>query len=113
MPETKTMFSGAGQAGQEGLHRLEDGVVAAAGAPADLLVGGVVLAGRGGLALGQGRDAGQAGEGQLGGGHRVTSSWVGVVSGDASSAPPVVASIRPVSASASSAARSGRPRTWL
>ena len=47
----------------------EDGVVAAAGAPADLLVGGVVL---GGLLRVRGRDAVEAADGrqaQVGGGH--------------------------------------------
>ena len=52
--------------GQEALDGLEDGVVAAAGAPADLLVGGVLLAGLG-LVVGRDQlDAGaQAGERQL------------------------------------------------
>ena len=69
MPETKTMFSRRmPELGQEALDRREHGVVAAAGAPAHLLVGGELL---GGLRLVAGRDAldagPQAGEGQLDG----------------------------------------------
>ncbi len=45
MPETNTMFSRLSpRLGQEALHGRQHGVVAAAGAPADLLVGGVLLA---------------------------------------------------------------------
>ena len=91
--------------GQEALHGGQHGVVAAAGAPAHLLVGGELLAV---LRRVVGRDAvgaAQAGDGQvgrsserlLGGRGRRRRSW----------------SIRSVIASASSAARSGRPRTWL
>ena len=44
MPETNTIFSrGDAERGQGLLHLGEDRVVAAAGAPADFLVGGEVL----------------------------------------------------------------------
>src|SRR5690606_25417446 len=68
------------EVGQEGLDGLEDGVVAAAGAPADLLVGGEVLAGLL-LALGEGGDQFGAGaqcrRTEVGGGahDRGASSW--------------------------------------
>ena len=47
MPETNTVFSGLGaDVGERHLHRFEDRVVAAAGAPAHFLVGSEVLGGR-------------------------------------------------------------------
>ena len=48
MPETNTSFSrGTPSGGERLLHLGEDGVVPAAGAPADLLVGGQFLGGEG------------------------------------------------------------------
>src|SRR5690606_32317520 len=93
------------EVGQERLHGLEYGVVTAPGAPADLLVGGEVLA-REQLVLAAGGDTGGAvdGEGQglagrLGGHH---ASWV--VSREVT---------RSVMTSSSWAAFSGMPLTWL
>ena len=55
MPETKTKFSrGIPSSGRKLLHRGEDGVVPAAGAPAHLLVGLEVLGGQGAVPV---RDA--------------------------------------------------------
>ena len=46
MPETNTVFAGSAPSSRQGaLHRLEDRVVAAARAPADLLVALPVLGG--------------------------------------------------------------------
>ena len=56
---------------QEALHGVQDDVVAAAGAPAHLLVGGELLAGAGRFG---GGDVAQAGQGQVSGGHQCTSS---------------------------------------
>src|SRR5262249_26771035 len=89
------------EVGQEALDRGEDRVVTAPGAPAHLLVRGVLLAV---LRLVVGRHAGQAGERQLNGGH-LTASISPVLSVVGTS--PVVWAIRSVIASASSAALSG------
>ena len=66
MPETNTMFSRRRpELGQEALHGGQHGVVAAAGAPADLLVGGEVLAGLG--LVGRRRTPARPGNGRSGG----------------------------------------------
>ena len=87
--------------GQEALDGLEHGVVAAAGAPAHLLVGGVLLAG---LRLVVGRDqldaGAQAGERQLGAGGHDETSWVVV---ERSTVMPSASATRPPMASASAA----------
>ena len=96
--------------GQEALDGLEHGVVAAARAPADLLVAGEVLAGLRGVGGRDQLDArAQAGEGQLVRGHEIASSAGAVRS---TSTPSAWATSSPI-ASASSAAFRGRPRTWL
>ena len=107
------------EVGQEALDRGEHGVVAAAGAPADLLVGGELLAV---LRLVGGGHAAQAGERQrsvvIGRSPSVASRCGRVPAGVPCHGESGVhrggwCSTRSVMASASSAARSGRPRTWL
>ena len=99
--------------GQEALHGLEHGVVTAPGAPADLLVGGVLLAGLrlvvGGHELDAGAQPGQR-EAHWSVGHDSASSAVGTVR---STSMPSASATRPPMASASSAALSGMPLTWL
>ena len=46
MPETNTVLPGGADGGQRALHAFENGVVAAAGAPANFLVGLEVLEGQ-------------------------------------------------------------------
>ena len=80
--------------GQEGLHRGEDDVVAAAGAPAHLLVGGEVALGLLAGVVGKVRDRAQAADRhpQVGGRHESSSRVVEMTS-------------------ASSTVENGRPRT--
>ena len=108
------------EVGQEALHRLEHGVVAAAGAPAHLLVGGEVLAG---LRLVGGRHLlgarAELGERESGGRHDSASSMassgelaVTVSVTRPASSPSAWATSSPI-ASASSPALSGRPWTLV
>ena len=100
--------------GQEALHGLEYGVVAAARAPADLLVAGEVLAGLG--LLGRRHQLDAAAHHRLrevGGGHLACSLTTVSPHTPSGASMPSASATRSAMAWARSAAFSGMPLTWL
>src|SRR4051794_22634135 len=105
------VLAGDAQAGQEALHRVEDDVVTAPRAPADLLIGLEVLGLEPGQLL---ADAGRGGDRvaprhtEIDGGH-----FVPPLRAAAGALGPDTASMASCRTAASSAARKGSPRTWV